>query len=84
MINRYQAFDTGEEGLYIGIRGYYFNKWDAKEVYEKSLSSDEKDDSIMIEVGRKGSGTDTFISIGVIEGEQLALALLNLCNSIKG
>ncbi|WP_163583414.1 hypothetical protein [Gracilibacillus saliphilus] len=84
MQNRYRIFDTKDTELYIGVLNHYFTTSDAKKVYRDSLQNKEKDDSIMIEIAKKDANeVDGVITFGVEEGEQFALALLNLCNSIK-
>jgi hypothetical protein len=84
MNNRYQIFDTEENDLYIGVISHYFKVSDAKEVYRKSVDKKEKDDSILIEIAKAGEKeVKAAVTFGVDEGEQFALALLNLCNSIK-
>ncbi|WP_163971808.1 hypothetical protein [Oceanobacillus halotolerans] len=78
---KYRTFDTENEHLYVGVCNHYFNLTDAKEVYR---NKEEKDNSIMIEVGRKDTKEiEAVVTCGVDEAEQIALTLLNLCNSIK-
>lgn len=86
MVNRYKLYDTEDEKLYIGVESHYFKLSDARKAYLESKQNESKvDDSIIFEIARDGEnaieGTVTF---GVEEGERFALALLNLCQSIKG
>lgn len=84
MDNRYQIFDSREKDLYVGVCNNYFKVSEAKETYRKSLNKEVIDDSILIEIAKSGGKeVEAVITFGVEEGEHFALALLNLCNSIK-
>lgn len=84
MNTRYKINDSEDENLYIGITSHYFKVSDAKEVYRKSMTNEEKDNSILIEIAKAGaSEVDAVVTFGVEEGEKFALALLNLCHAIK-
>ncbi|WP_262172781.1 hypothetical protein [Saccharococcus sp. Marseille-Q5394] len=85
MENRYRVFDSKDNKLYVGVCSNYFKIADAKNTYRNSTTNaDLKDDSILIEIAKSGANeVDAVVSFGVNEGEQFALALLNLCNSIK-
>lgn len=81
---RYKTYDTEERNLYIGVCNHYFKLSDAKEVYRKSKGLKTSDDSILIEIAKDNAKeVESVIRIGVEEGEKFALALLNLCSSIK-
>ncbi|WP_175074762.1 hypothetical protein [Terribacillus sp. AE2B 122] len=84
MQDSYKIQDAETKDLYIGVCSHYFSVSDAKDVYTKSLNGERNDDSILVQVAKKGTnGVNTKVTFGVEEGEQFALALLNLCNSIK-
>lgn len=84
MQNSFRIQDADTKGLYIGVCGHYFSVSDAKEAYEKSLIGKGTDDTILVNVARKGANQMNLkVTFGVEEGEQFALALLNLCSSIK-
>lgn len=86
METRFQIFDTEDKELYVGVCSHYFKITDAKDIYRKSFikDADTKDDSIIIEIAKKNAKeVEGIVAFGVDEGEQFALALLNLCNSIK-
>ena len=84
MENQYKIHDVNIKDLYVGVCSHYFKYSDANEVYRKSISGEGNDDTILIEVAKSGaSEVDSVVTFGVKEGEQFALALLNLCNSIK-
>lgn len=84
MERRYRIFDSIHEDLYIGVDSSYFKVAEAKQVYRESLTTEKKDDSIMFEIARRNAKeVDALLIFGVEEGERFALALLNLCQSIK-
>ncbi len=84
MEHRYRVNDTEKKDLYIGVSSHYFKLSDAKEVYRDSFLTEDEDDSILIEIARKNAKeVDISLVFGVEEGERFALALLNLCHSIK-
>lgn len=84
MTTRYQAFDSEDSDLYIGVSSHYFKVSDSKDVYRKSLNKEIKDDSILIEIAKRNAQeVEAVVTFGVEEAEQMALTLLNLCNSIK-
>lgn len=80
----YKLYDSKEGGLYIGVSNHYFKRSDAKKVYRESLERGNNDDSVLFEISTDKSKEEKVgIYTGVDEAEQFALALLNLCNSIK-
>ncbi|RIU93315.1 hypothetical protein D1864_07540 [Oceanobacillus picturae] len=84
MDNRYKIHDTETKELYVGVTSHYFKLSDAKDAYRNSLIGEGSDDSILIEIAKIGaSKVDGSVAFGVEEGEQFALALLNLCHSIR-
>ncbi|WP_087972748.1 hypothetical protein [Oceanobacillus rekensis] len=84
MSNYYQIFDSKKKDLYVGVTSHYTKLPDAKKVYRQSRGEETEDDSILIEISNRGANeVEAVITFGVKEGEQFALALLNLCNSIK-
>lgn len=84
MERRYRVFDTEEEDIYVAVDSHYLKITDAKQSYIQSKTTDRKDDSIMIQVAKRhATGVDAVLTFGVEEGERFAMALLNLCNSIK-
>lgn len=85
MENRYQVFDTEDEKLYLGVESHYWKVSDSKKVYKDSLVDSEKvDDSIFLELVRSGEKeVEATLSIGVEEAERFAMALLNLCHTIR-
>lgn len=79
-----KVYDTKDDSLYIGVGNNYFTVTDAKNIHRKSLCTNSKDDSILIEIAEDGAKEiDASLRFGVEEGERFALALLNLCNYIK-
>jgi len=84
METRYRVFDNEDKDLYVAVLSHYFKLSDAKQVFRESKVDETKDDSIMFEIAKNGEseivGTLTF---GVDEAERFALAMLNLCHSIK-
>jgi len=82
--NHYKIYDTEDKDTLIGVSSHYFKLSDAKDVYRRSINNGKEDDSLLIEVRDENSNTlEAAITFGVEEGEQFALALLNICNSIK-
>lgn len=83
MERRYRVFDTDED-IYVSVDSHYLRITDAKQSYIQSKSTDRKDDSIMIQVAKRhATEADAVLTFGVEEGERFAMALLNLCHSIK-
>ncbi|WP_404347506.1 hypothetical protein LG311_17885 [Sutcliffiella horikoshii] len=84
MEKRYKLYDSADKTLYIGVDSNYFKLNDAKNIYKKSTNSESEDDSILIQIAKdKASEVEAEVTFGVEEGERFALALLNLCSSIK-
>lgn len=84
METRYRVFDVEHEDLYVAVLSHYFKLSEAKQVFKESKVTDEKDDSIMFEIAKKGaSEVEAILTFGVDEVERFALAMLNLCHSIK-
>jgi ribosome-interacting GTPase 1 len=69
----------------VKVQNHYFTRLEAKEVYMKAKNSkDAIDDTLIILIGNNDmSDIHSAITFGVEEGEQFALALLNLCYAIK-
>ncbi|MDU1845216.1 MAG: hypothetical protein E6778_06685 [Niallia nealsonii] len=85
MVTRYKLYDTEDEKLYIVVESHYFKLTDAKASYRESKAKDKTDDSILFEIAREGEeGIEGTFTFGVEDGEKFALALLNLCHTIKG
>ncbi|USK45509.1 hypothetical protein [Cytobacillus oceanisediminis] len=81
---RYRVFDTEDDDLFVCIQSHYFQLSDAKVAYMNSKKTDEKDDTILLRISKRNADKDeSVLAFGVEEGEKFALALLNLCNSIK-
>ncbi|KEF39983.1 hypothetical protein M670_01007 [Schinkia azotoformans MEV2011] len=84
METRYRVFDVEHEDLYVAVLGHYFKLSEAKQVFKESKVSEAKDDSIMIEIAKNNtSEVDAILRFGVDEAERFALAMMNLCHSIK-
>jgi uncharacterized membrane protein len=84
MENSYKIYGVNNNSLFVSVYSNYFKLSDAKETYAKKNDDKVVDDTIILEVGEKENKEKlAIISIGVDEAEQFALALLNLCNSIK-
>ena len=78
----YRIYDVEGKDLYIQIQNHYFKLSEGKQAYRDSkITPDKKDDSILIELGEGDLRLN--LTFGVEEGEKFALALLNLCHSIK-
>ena len=79
-----KVYDTKDDSLYIAVGNNYFTVKDAKNTYRKSLSTNEKDVSILIEIAEDGAKeVEASLCLGVEEGEKFALSLLNICSQIK-
>ena len=83
-ITEKKVYDSKEDKLYIGVTSHYFKLSDANEIYRKSIKDEGKDDTILIQIAKdKTNEVNSIVTIGVEEGERLALALLNICYAIK-
>ena len=84
MENQYKIYHKEDKDLYINVECHYYKLIDAKKVYRDSKNNDSLDDTIIFEFGRDGEKQiEAIFTLGVDEGEKFALALLNLCHSIK-
>lgn len=84
MERRYKIYDSADGLLFVGVDSHYFKLSDAKSAYRESKHTEKPDDSILIEIGRDGAEeVEAILSFGVEEAERFALAMLNLCFSIK-
>ncbi|MCM2982292.1 hypothetical protein M3599_15305 [Niallia circulans] len=81
MISKAFINDVHRQDYYIEVKGNYFKISDSKEAYNSSKNNGKRDDTIIIQVGNK-EASEVF-TVGVEDGERFALALLNLCYSIK-
>lgn len=81
----YKIFDVQDSNLFVSIESHYFTRTDAKQAYNDSKTSKEKnDDSLLITIAKNDyAEIHSVVTFGVEEGERFALALLNLCHSIK-
>jgi len=81
----YKIFDVKDNELFVSIESHYFTRSDAKEAYfESKATTDKKDDSLLITIAKNDySEIHSVVTFGIEEGERFALALLNLCQSIK-
>lgn len=81
----YKIFDVQDSDLFVTIESHYFTRTEAKQVYKDSKTSTDKiDDSLIITIAKNDySEIQSVVSFGVEEGERFAIALLNLCQSIK-
>lgn len=81
----YKIFDLQDNDLFVSIESHYFTRTDAKQSYKDSkASTDKKDDSLLITIAKNDySEIQSAVTFGVEEGERFALALLNLCQTIK-
>lgn len=85
MERRYKIFDIQDSDLFVSIESHYFARTDAKQAYiDSKTSKDKNDDSLLITIVKNDySEIQSVVTFGVEEGEQFALALLNLCQAIK-
>lgn len=81
----YKIFDVKDKDLFVSIESHYFTRTDAKQAYiDSKAPTDKKDDSLLITIAKNDySEIHSVITFGVEEGERFALALLNICQSIK-
>lgn len=81
----YRIFDVGDKDLFVSIESHYFARTDAKQTYiDSKASTDKKDDSLLITIAKNDySEIHSVVKFGVEEGERFALAMLNLCQTIK-
>ncbi|SFB39672.1 hypothetical protein SAMN04488072_1283 [Lentibacillus halodurans] len=77
METRYKAIAVNEKDLFVSVYCNYVNLSDAKSAYQE-----DKDDSIVIEMTNNENRIGA-VCIGIDEAERIALALLNISNSIK-
>ncbi|MCA1024271.1 hypothetical protein [Halobacillus litoralis] len=52
MQTRFKAYDSKEEGVYIGVCNHYFKVSDNNEAYTETLNNEGNDDTICIELGK--------------------------------
>lgn len=81
----YKIFDVQDSDLFVSIESHYFTRTDAKQAYiDSKTSKDKKDDSLIITIAKNDyAEIHSVVTFGVEEAERFALALLNLCQSIK-
>ncbi|MBG9589832.1 hypothetical protein [Cytobacillus firmus] len=78
MDTRFKALGVNEEDIFVSVYCNYLNLRDAKNAF-----LDNKDDSIVIEITKAEEQRIGAICIGIDEAERIAMALLNIRNSIK-
>lgn len=71
----------GKENKLI-VRPTYFSIVQAKKTYLDS-NRDTEDDTVLIQIFAEESNNNSIVKLGVDSAEQIALALLNICNEIK-
>jgi len=85
MEKEYRIFDVQDKDLFVAIESHYSKRTDAKQVYiESKISKEKNDDSLIITIAKNDyAEIHSVVTFGVEEGERFALALFNLCQSIK-